>query len=195
MEWTGQQEEFLRRLHFESHTLAEYNRRQFRVYSRIHQRFTIPILVISGINSLFAVSTQAFLEQDLISITNACLSLFCGILGSIQMFMKVDSKIHQSVICAHEFQKLLYRISRELSVERNVRSNSGKEFVAEVFNEFNSILDKMETKERRTKEWLMLPVSDPSSGSPSASHSDSMSTESVDPSIPVVVGDMDEVSP
>lgn len=118
MEWTAQQEEFLRRLHFESHTLAEYNRRQFRVYSRIHQRFTIPILVISGTNSLFAVSTQAFLERDLISITNACLSLFRGILGSIQMFMKVDSKIHQSVICAHEFQKLLYRTSRELSVER-----------------------------------------------------------------------------
>ena len=92
-------------------------------------------------------------------------------------------------------------VPHKLRVERGKKcafqlgQNSGKEFVAEVFNEFNSILDKMETKERRTKEWLMLPVSDPSSGRPSASHSDSMSTESVDPFIPVVVGDMDEVSP
>ena len=45
--------------------------------------------------------------------------------------MKVDTKIHQYVICAHEFKKLSYRISRELSVEPNVRSNTvnGKEFV------------------------------------------------------------------
>ena len=93
MDWTNQQEDFLKRLHFECHTLSEYNRKQFQIYSRIHQRFTIPILVISGINSLFAVSTQAFLKQDLISITNACLSLFCGILGSVQMYMKFDTKI------------------------------------------------------------------------------------------------------
>ena len=49
-----------------------------------------------------------------------------------------------------------YRISRELSVERDVRSNDGKTFVTDVFNEFNSILDKQETKERRTKEFMLL---------------------------------------
>ena len=46
---------------------------------------------------------------------------------------------HQYVICAHEFRKLSYRISRELSVERDVRSNNGKEVVNDAFNEFNSI--------------------------------------------------------
>ena len=156
MEWTDQQEEFLKKLHFESHALSEYNRKQFQIYTRIHQRFSIPILVISGINSLFAVSTQAFLKQDYISIINAILSLFCGILGSIQMFMKTDSKIHNFVICAHEFNKLMYRIGFELSVERNVRSNNGKAFVIEVFNEFNSILDKQETKDRRTRDYLLI---------------------------------------
>jgi hypothetical protein len=184
MEWTPQQEEFLRRLHMESHTLAEYNRKQFQIYSRIHQRFTVPILVLSGINSLFAVTTQPFLEQNLISITNACISLFCGILGSIQMFMKVDTKIHQYVICAHEFKKLSYRISRELSVERDVRSNNGKEVVNNAFNEFNSILDKMETKEKRTREWLMLP-------NDGTNDSTTTSTESLDPCLPVMVGDAD----
>ena len=184
MEWTPQQDEFLRRLHMESHTLAEYNRKQFQIYSRIHQRFTVPILVLSGINSLFAVTTQPFLEKNLISITNACISLFCGILGSIQMFMKVDTKIHQYVICAHEFKKLSYRISRELSVERDVRPNNGKEVVNNAFNEFNSILDKMETKEKRTREWLMLP-------NDGTNDSTTTSTESLDPCLPVMVGDAD----
>jgi hypothetical protein len=186
MDWTPQQEEFLRRLHMECHTLAEYNRKQFQIYSRIHQRFTVPILVISGINSLFAVSSQPFLQQNLISITNASLSLFCGILGSIQMFMKVDTKIHQYVICAHEFKKLSYRISRELSVERDVRSNNGKEVVNDAFNEFNSILDKMETKEKRTREWLMLPETNEG-----PSDFTTTSTESLDPCLPVMVGDAD----
>ena len=52
------------------------------------------------------------------------------------MFMKVDTKIHTFVVCAHEFNKLAYRISRELSVERQVRDYSGKTFVTydELFN-------------------------------------------------------------
>jgi hypothetical protein len=45
----------------------------------------------------------------------------------------------------------------ELNVERNVCSNNSKEFVAEVLNEINSILDKMETKKSRAE---VLPAGD-----------------------------------
>jgi len=45
----------------------------------------------------------------------------------------------------------------ELNVERNVCSNNSKEFVAEVLNEINSILDKMETKKSLAK---VLPAGD-----------------------------------
>ena len=131
MTWTNNQEDFLRRLHLECNLLAEYNRKQYILYSNINRRFSIPILVISGINSLFAVSTQPFLEQGLISITNACLSLFCGILGSIQLFMKIDSKIHNYVVCSHEFNKLSYKLSKELTLEREVRVGDGKQFVVD----------------------------------------------------------------
>ena len=194
MEWTPQQEDFLRRLHLECHTLAEYNRKQFQVYSRIHQRFTVPILVLSGINSLVAVSMQPFLGQNYISITNACLSLFCGILGSIQMFMKVDTKIHQYVICSHEFKKLSYRISRELSVEPNVRSNNGKEFVNDAFNEFNSILDKMETKEKRTREYLLLAAGAPGLATGSSEDDASTMSRIVVDDVPAMVGgEVDEI--
>jgi len=159
MEWTQKQEDFLTKLHFECHTLSEYNRKQYEMYSRINQRFSIPILVISGLNSLFAVSTQNFIKQDFISIINASLSLFCSILGSIQLFMKIDMKLHTFVVCNHEFTKLLYKISKELAMDRTMRSSAGKQFVLEAFNEFNSILDKQETKAKKVKNWLLLEIS------------------------------------
>jgi len=159
-DWTNNQEDFLKRLHLECHTLSEYNRKQFISYSKINQRFSIPILVISGVNSLFAVSTQNFILQDYISLTNACLSLFCGILGSIQLYMKIDTKIHTFIVCSHEFNKLSYRISKELSLEREVRLTDGKQFLLECFNEFNTILDKQETKEKKLNDFLLLSATD-----------------------------------
>ena len=160
MSWTSSQEDFLRKLHLECSLLGEYNRKQYILYSNINKRFSIPILVLSGINSLFAVSTQPFLQQGVISITNACLSLFCGILGSIQLFMKIDSKIHNFVVCSHEFHKLAYKISKEMTVEREVRVGDGKQFVLEVFNEFNSTLDKQEVREKKLREYLALAAAD-----------------------------------
>lgn len=155
--WSFSQEKYLRKLHHESHTLAEYNRYQYKTFTNLNRRFSIPILVISGVNSLFALSLQSFLEQKYISIINACLSLVCSILGSIQMFMKIEEKIHNYIICAHEFNKLAYEISKELNLERSCRNVEGKQFVVECFNEFNRILDKQETKERHTKLFLLLP--------------------------------------
>lgn len=52
---------------------------------------------------------------------------------------------------------MYYKISLELSVEPEVRTNNGKELViSSLFNEFMAVLEKMETKERRTREWLTI---------------------------------------
>ena len=158
MEWTPNQEAYLTRLHLEAHTLSEFNRKQVQLFTRIQQRFSIPIMVLSGINSLAAVCLQDYLVQSEVSIINACLSLLVGVLGSIQMFLRVDSKIHTHAVCSHEFGKLAHRISKELSVEREVRNSKGRDFLIEAFSEFMSILDKCEIKTKRlTNHLLLLP--------------------------------------
>lgn len=157
MEWSNSEEQYLNKLHHECYALNEYNRKQYLKYLKINKKFSIPILVLSSLNGLFALSLQPFLQQDYISVLNACISLACGVLGSIQLFMKIDEKIHNYIICSHEFNKLSIKISKELNLERDCRHVNGRDFLLESFNEFNTILDKQEIKERNVKEYLILP--------------------------------------
>ena len=163
MEWTAAQEAYLTRLHHEAHTLEEFNRKQVQLFTQLQRRFSIPIMALSGINSLAAVCLQDYLLQSEVSIINACLSLLTGVLGSIQMFLRVDSKIHTHAVCSHEFGKLAHKISKELSVEREVRCSKGRDFLLEAFNEFLSILDKCEPKTRRLTNHLLLMPEDSAS--------------------------------
>ena len=114
MDWSNSEEQYLNKLHHECYALNEYNRKQYLKYLKINKKFSIPILILSSLNGLFALSLQPFLQQDYISVLNACISLACGVLGSIQLFMKIDEKIHASIICSHEFHKLSIKISKEL---------------------------------------------------------------------------------
>lgn len=157
MDWNNSEEKYLNKLHHESHSLSEYNRKQYIKYIKISKQFSIPILILSSLNGLFALSLQPFLKQDYISVLNACISLTCGVLGSIQLFMKIDEKIHNYIICSHEFNKLSIKISKELNLEPNCRHVKGRDFLMEIFSEFNTILDKQEVKEKSVKEYLLLP--------------------------------------
>ena len=156
--WSSSEEHYLNKLHHECHTLCEYNRKQYNKYMKINKKFSIPILVLSSLNGLFALSLQPFLLQDYISVLNACISLACGVLGSIQLFMKIDEKIHNYIICSHEFNKLSIKISKELNLEKSCRHTKGNDFLIETFNDFNTILDKQEIKEKSTQEFLLLPI-------------------------------------
>jgi len=156
MIWTESEEIYLRKLHCECNVLAEYNRLKYVEYNKVNKKFQIPILILSGLNSLFALSLQPFLEQNYISLLNATLSLTCGVLGSIQLFIKINEKIHTYIICSHEFNKLSYKISKEMNIEKEQRCMNGKDYLLEVFNEFNTICDKTELNEREIKRHLDL---------------------------------------
>ena len=156
MDWTSNQEAYLTKLHVEAYTLEEFNRKQVNLFSRIQQRFSIPILALSALNSLAAVCLQGLLKQEHISVINASLRLFVGILGSVQLFLRVESRVHTHTICCHEFGKLAHKISRELSVEREVRASKGRDFLAETFAEFISILDKCEPATKKLRNHLLL---------------------------------------
>ena len=155
-DWTSYEEQYLTKMHKSCVVLEEYNRKQYIRHTDMAKRYAIPIVIISSINSVFSVSGGGFIDQTYVSIGTALLSLICGVLSSITMLLKIQEKINNYIIVCKEFQSIKYAIGKELSISRDKRSCNGVETVQKFFNEYQSALDKMEIREKKIIDYLLL---------------------------------------
>jgi hypothetical protein len=140
--WTPNHEIFLKQLKLECLEFSNYNREKVKNYTITNNRFNIPIIILSGFNSFFALGLKGFLDQDYISIINSVISLGCGILSSTVLYMKINEKINICVSCSHELNDLSANIFKELSLDDESRTMDGKDYCNKAFEEYLKIMQK-----------------------------------------------------
>lgn len=165
--WTTEEEEFLANLEKQCNSYYEHNIKDFQYYNKMASKFNIPILVISALNSLCAIALNDFLPQRFVSILNAVLSAGTGVLGSIQLYMKLNEKMTNAMRASIHFKKLALKISKELTIARKDRTTEGQTFLTDCFSEFNTVLEQGNPIERKIKNHLAFlsetPLEDPPS--------------------------------
>ena len=152
--WTTEEEDFLTSLERQCNSYYEHNVKDYQYYNKMSSRFNIPILIISALNSLCAISLNDFLPQKFVSILNAVLSAGTGVLGSVQLYMKLNEKMTNAMRASIHFKKLALKISKELTIARKDRTTEGQTFLADCFSEFNTVLEQGNPIERKIKNHL-----------------------------------------
>lgn len=114
--------------------LSIYHNRKHHFYKNLlFCVFRIPLIVLSGLNSFFAVGMQNYLDQKTISLLNALVSLFCGILTSIELLWQLKDRVDQEL----ESHKNFYKLSTDIFkfVKTNESDLTKKnEFLTEIYN-------------------------------------------------------------
>jgi len=154
--WHDKEEEFLNKIERQCNAYSSYFNKDYQYYHTLSSRFNIPILVISSINALTAISLNEFLTQTYVSILNAILSAGTGILGSIQLYMKINEKMANALRSQVLMKRLALKISKELSIDRAQRSTEGQAFLQECFSEFNAALEQSNPIEKKIQNFLAL---------------------------------------
>lgn len=140
--WLPKENEYLQNMEKQCHILhAKYTEQQ-EYYQYWARRFNIPIIAISALNSLAAVVLNQFIKQDYVSIVNAILSAGTGVLGSVQLYLKITEKLTNALTSASTFEKLALKISKELAIDMKDRTSEGHNFVQECYAEFTLALEK-----------------------------------------------------
>lgn len=152
--WTTEEEEFLSNLEKQANSYYDHNIKEYQYYNKMSSKFNIPILVISAFNSLCAIALNDFLAQKFVSILNAVLSAGTGVLGSIQLYMKLNEKMTNAVRASVNFKKLALKISKELTIARKDRTTEGQTFLADCFSEFNTVLEQGNPIEKKLRNHL-----------------------------------------
>jgi hypothetical protein len=159
--WHSREEEYLVKIEKQCNAYATYFNKDYQYYHVLSSRFNIPILVISSLNALCAISLNDFLSQRYVSILNAILSAGTGILGSVQLYMKINEKMANALRSGILMRRLALKISKELSIDRDQRATEGVAFLQESFNEFNAALEQSNPIEKKLNNFLALGINPP----------------------------------
>ena len=154
--WRDKEEAFLIKLETQCNTYARHFNKDYLYYHSLASRFNIPILIISALNALCAIALNDFLAQKFVSILNAILSAGTGVLGSIQLYMKINEKMSNATRSQTLMKRLALKISKELSIDRDTRSSDGQIFLQECFSEFNAALEQSNPIEKKLQNFLAL---------------------------------------
>lgn len=154
--WFDKEEEFLANIEKQCNTLYKHHINDYMYYHRLSSRFNIPILIVSSINALCAISLNDFLGQRYVSILNAVLSAGTGVLGSVQLFMKINEKMTNALRSSINIKRLALKISKELSIDRAQRITEGYPFMSECFSEFTTVMEQGNPIESKMANYLAL---------------------------------------
>jgi hypothetical protein len=176
MEWNEKEEKFLSSIEKQCNDLHAYYSKEYLYFMQLSKKFNIPILVVSAINALTAIALNDYLEQRYVSILNAVLSAGTGVLGSIQLYLKLNERMTNAQNSSITFRKLALAIAKELSIETKDRVTDGKTFLNEIYAEFNTTIKQGNPISSKLRNHLKL---DQESVTPSSRTPEEQSVESV----------------
>lgn len=98
--------------------------------------YRIPVILISSLNSVGAVSFQNFVPQSYISLGNMFLSLLVGVIGSIELYFGVSKNAEIELISGKDFYVLATDIYKILSLDRSHRLLDANNFLNECYSRY-----------------------------------------------------------
>jgi hypothetical protein len=103
--------------------------------------FKVPIIVLSSINSVFSVGLSMYIPQQTVSITNCFISLICGIISAIELYLGIQKQMENELSSYHQLKILAIKISHQMKLNPKNRSTEGTLFLNDIMAEYKNIFE------------------------------------------------------
>ena len=153
-EWSDDIEKILNDIRQNSVILSEFHNMKYFHLKSYLKYFRIPCIILSAFNSVFAVGLSSFMQQNLVSVINCIISLICGIIVSIELYMQIESSMREEVISCKNYYLLSVDIQKILLLERANRQVKGKVFLDKCFTEYCKLYENSGLLKKQIKDSL-----------------------------------------
>ena len=140
-DWDTDIEEILECIRGNCSVLSEEHRKQYFYYENSLKYYKVPIIIISGVNSIISVGFQAYMQQKTISMTNCLLALFCSIIASVELYLGIQKKGEAELIASREYYLLGIDIQKTLMLEREKRPLPAKEYLEKCYSTYCKLFE------------------------------------------------------
>jgi len=136
MHWTDEIEELLERLRLNCINLSEYHRRRYFRYKSYAKYFRLPLIVLASVNATASVGLQPYVQQEFISAFTCAIGMAIGIIGSVELYLGVESSQELEFTQSKSFYTLAIEIYKMSCLSREQREVSGKDYLSEQYSRY-----------------------------------------------------------
>ena len=140
--WTDGIEHALNDIKDKSFNNSDYHKQNYYFFKGYLKYFRIPTIILSGMNSVFSVGLQPYISQSTISVLCCSISLVCGIIASLELFVGIQNMMEKELISSKEFYILSSDILKTLSVEREHRILNGKIYLDNIHTKYCYLIER-----------------------------------------------------
>jgi hypothetical protein len=154
--WSDDIEALLRDMEYNSGILSQIHKANYLVLHEYIKYFKLPIIVLSSLNSIFSVGLNAYLNQSLVSSINCLISLICGIISSIELYLGLQKKIENELLSYRDYYLLSIKINNCLKLKREHRTEpNGQLFLTDITNEYTGLFESSEIHSQNFRDRLI----------------------------------------
>lgn len=139
--WSDEIEEICERLRVNCVNLSEYHRRRFYHFKSFGKWFRLPLIILASLNSTASVGLQPYLDQQIISGTTCLIGMIMGIIGSLELYLGIQSSMELELKQSKEFYTLAINLYKTLALKRENRLDDGKEFLNDKYSLYTKLCE------------------------------------------------------
>lgn len=135
-DWSEDIDKVLDQIRINSVILSKQHKKRYFYLKYILQYFRLPVIIISGINSIVSVGLQPYLNQGTISMMTCLLALTCSIIGSIELYLAIQKSTENELLASKDYYILSIDIHKTLTLSTQHRPIPAKEYLDKKYNEY-----------------------------------------------------------
>jgi hypothetical protein len=140
--WTKDTEVLLNKIRINCNILSEYHRTRYIKLKESIKWYRIPVIIISGVNSVFSVGLNSFVDQGAVSVINCLLSLIAGIIVSIELYLQLQTQIDTEHSNSKDFYLLGINIFKILSLTAENRNVEQSQYLEETYSAYTKYISQ-----------------------------------------------------
>lgn len=103
--------------------------------------YKIPIIILSGLNSLASISLSNYIQQELVSVITACISLIVSSISSVELYLSIQRKSDEELLSYKSFYTLALKINAMLKLKPENRHIEADVFLQSCLNEYETLFN------------------------------------------------------
>jgi hypothetical protein len=139
--WTVDIDQILESIRHNCIILSEYHRTQYFLLQKKLKYFRIPVIVVSSFAAFLNFGLQPYLDQNSVATICSVLSLFAGLLGSLELYLQIQKKMENELMNSRDYYLNAIDIYKVIRLERKNRNGDGKTYLEERYNVFRKLIE------------------------------------------------------
>jgi hypothetical protein len=153
--WSTDRENLLDSIRYNCAILNELHKQQYFYFKGFSKYFRVPLLLLSGINSVFSIGLNNYIDQKMVSLICCLISLITGIITSIELYLGIETSMANELDASRDFYLLSIDIYKTLQLKRENRSVDGNVYLESCLSKYSKLFENSNVLTKNIKDKLI----------------------------------------